>query len=88
MLIVVCLIIKDPVCVKEKIQIIKVNDQLLFGHSVKMILVNEQVEILCIVETSAENISKSKVINTAYIVYISSFMLIEVSISLVKNVHT
>ena len=74
-------------CVKKKVQIIKINDSLLFGHSVKMILINEQVEILCIAKMSAENFSKFKVINTAYIVYISSFMLIEVLISLVKNVH-
>jgi len=40
-LIVVCLIIKDPVCVKKVVKIVKVNDRLLFGHSAEMILVNE-----------------------------------------------
>jgi len=40
-LIIVCLIIKDPVCVKKVVEIVKVNDRLLFEHSAKMILINE-----------------------------------------------
>jgi len=40
-LIIVCSIIKNSVCVKKVVKIVKVNDRLLFEHSAEMILVNE-----------------------------------------------
>ena len=80
-------IIKDPVCVEEEVEIVKADDRLLLGYSAETILVDKQVEILCAAETSAENFPWLKK-STSYIVYVSLFAWIEVSISLVEYVHS
>lgn len=40
-LIIVRAIIKDPVCVKEEVEIVEVDDRLLLGHSAETIFVDE-----------------------------------------------
>jgi hypothetical protein len=80
-------IIKDPVRVEEEVEIVKADDRLLLGDSAETILVDEQIEILCVAETSAENfpiLNKS----TTYIVYVFLFARIEVSIGLVEDMHS
>lgn len=73
--------------VKEEIEIVEADDRLLLGYSAETIFVDERVEILCAAETSAENFPRLKK-STSYIVYVSLFARIEVSISLVEDVHS
>lgn len=58
-------------CVEEEVEIVKADDRLL-RYSAETILVDQQVEILCAAETSAENYPWLKK-SISHIVYVSLF---------------
>ena len=87
MLIIIRAIIEDPVGVQQEIEVVEVNYRLLLGHLPETVLVDEQIEVLYAAETLAENFCGTPGISTAYVVDISPFLPVEVSISLVEDMH-